>query len=145
MPLLLGKDEVTGSNPVSSSIKMRHIFVSYFLCKLIPIFEQVTESKDEARRVKKTVRWTVFSRAGSNPVSSSIKMRHIFVSYFLCKPAPIFEQVTESKDEARRVKKTVRWTVFSRAGSNPVSSSRRETTRYCGFSHFYPLKTTTQS
>ena len=67
---VLGKDEVTGSNPVSSSKKSDTARCHFF--RSLVGFEPETDSvlgfadgkTDEARRVKKTVRWTVFSRSG---------------------------------------------------------------------------------
>ena len=68
---VLGKDEVTGSNPVSSSIKKGNPSGLPFLIVLLIIEtgDRVrtwfcASKTDEARRVKKTYRWYVFSQSG---------------------------------------------------------------------------------
>ena len=84
---VLGKDEVTGSNPVSSS-KKSDTARCHFFWSLVG-FEPVTESvlgfadgkTDEARRVKKTVRWTVFSRSG---FKLARRTTTVLFNYFRC-------------------------------------------------------------
>ena len=87
---VLGKDEVTGSNPVSSSTKKSGTLVPLFLWKCKAYIEPVTEVRtwfcfsktDEARRVKKQSGGLFLAGAGSNPVSSSKPRRRAHLVLF---------------------------------------------------------------